>query len=74
MDSKLIDSFRMKNHQKFKANHNYMDAKRMKSKVRLPSLGANMYIITTSTRLLQKGWLMIYIILKLTTSKVQILL
>ncbi len=49
-----MDSFRPSNQQKFKANHNYMDAKRMKSKVRLPSLGANMYIITTSTRILQK--------------------
>jgi len=51
-----MDSFRPSNQQKIKANHNYMDAKRMKSKVRLPSLGANMYIITTSTRILQKTW------------------
>jgi hypothetical protein len=30
------------------------DPKQIKSKVRLPSLGSNMYIITTSTRLINK--------------------
>jgi len=32
------------------------DPKQIKSKVRLPSLGSNMYIITTSTRLINKTW------------------
>lgn len=57
MDNKLMDSFRTKHNQRLRA-HNYLDQKRLRSKVKLPSLGANMYIITTSTRLLQKMWVL----------------
>ena len=55
LQSKLIDSFRVKKNQKIKDTHNFNDPKQIKSKVRLPSLGANMYIITTSTRIINKN-------------------
>ena len=56
---KIMDSFRIKNTnntQKLgKGNNNFTDIKRMKSKVKLPSLGSNMYIIMTSTKLMNKN-------------------
>jgi len=55
MENKLIDSFRVKSNNRVRAALNFTDSKRIKSKVRLPSLGANMYIITTSTRLIHKS-------------------
>ena len=55
MDAKAVDSFRMKSGQKMRIGQNFMDARPLKSKVKLPSLGANMYIITTSTRLVNKA-------------------
>jgi len=53
MNMKMIDTFKNKS-TRARSNQNYIDQKRMKSKVKLPSLGSNMYIITTSTRVLQK--------------------
>ena len=54
-----MDSFRIKNtnnpNKSSQAHHNYVDLKRMKSKVKLPSLGSNMYIIMTSTKLMNKN-------------------
>jgi hypothetical protein len=50
---KMVDSFKTKGG-RTRSNQNYLDQRRMKSKVKLPSLGSNMYIITTSTRVLQK--------------------
>ena len=49
----MLDSFKNKK-DRARSNYNYLEQKRMKSKVKLPSLGSNMYIITTSTRVLQK--------------------
>ena len=61
MDAKAVDSFRMKSGQKMRIGQNFMDARPLKSKVKLPSLGANMYIITTSTRLVNKAWFQLII-------------
>ena len=55
MNMKMLDSFKNKK-ERARSNQNYIDQKKMKSKVKLPSLGSNMYIITTSTRVLQKSW------------------
>lgn len=54
MNMKMLDSFKNKK-ERARSNQNYIDQKKMKSKVKLPSLGSNMYIITTSTRVLQKS-------------------
>ena len=54
MNIKMLDSFKNKK-DRARSNYNYLQQKRMKSKVKLPSLGSNMYIITTSTRVLQKS-------------------
>jgi hypothetical protein len=51
MNLKIVDSFRMKNG---RVRSNNVETGKLKSKVKLPSLGANMYIITTSTKALQK--------------------
>jgi len=54
MDYKLIDSFRLKNQNTRQKLIQNLNEGKIKSKVRLPSLGSNMYIITTSTRLIHK--------------------
>lgn len=55
LNLKMVDSFKPKNN---RTRSNYqpsqLEGRRMRSKVKLPSLGTNMYIITTSTRILHK--------------------
>ena len=52
MNIKMIDSFKPKNIRA--SSYHQQDSRKLRSKVKLPSLGTNMYIITTSTRILQK--------------------